>query len=148
MTPQDQAASLTLEVGIVWLEPPENHPYAREDFYPCDSPDGPTHYGGCLQDLGKPGEPGTRRLVGWATLSPDAPPIPHYAPPHWARRIFYVKEYDRSNKPDGIYKDDKPWEGVDPLTVAPGVYGKHNDRAWGCTTEQAETSAEAREETL
>lgn len=130
MTPQDETSGLSLENGIVWLESPELHEYVREVFYPCDTPDGPTIYEGCRQELGNPGEPGERRVIGWATLPKDAPPIPHYSRCCWARRIFYVKEYDRSNRPDA-FNGDKPWEGIDPLTVAPGKYGEHNDRAWG-----------------
>jgi hypothetical protein len=121
-----EAQTLSAEVGIVWIESPAGHDYVRETFYPCDSPDGPPDFDGCRDTVENPGKPGTRRIVGYSTLSPDA-----FGPP-WLRRIFWLKPYDRTDDPNGTYRrGNKPWEGVDPLTVRPGEYGQHNARAWG-----------------
>lgn len=49
----------------------------------------------------------------------------------YIRRCFWLKEYDRANQPDGIYRVGCPVEAIDPLTVNPKVIGKMTDRAWG-----------------
>ncbi|MFD7017988.1 DUF6009 family protein [Streptomyces sp. NPDC059928] len=72
---------------------------------------------------------GAGRRVGYATLKRDAPS--NDSPGRFTRRIFWVKEHDRSERPDGVYKTATPSEGVDPRTVAPGVWGDITERAWG-----------------
>ncbi|MGW6943795.1 DUF6009 family protein [Streptomyces xanthophaeus] len=72
---------------------------------------------------------GTGRRVGYSVLKPDAPSKD--APGRFVRRVFWVKEYDRSEQPDGTYKTSAPSEAVDPRTVAPGVWGELTERAWG-----------------
>ncbi|GHF56250.1 hypothetical protein GCM10010504_25520 [Streptomyces griseus] len=52
-------------------------------------------------------------------------------PGRFIRRVFWVKEYDRSEQPDGTYGTAAPSEAVDPRTVAPGVWGELTERAWG-----------------
>ncbi|MFD9688134.1 DUF6009 family protein [Kitasatospora sp. NPDC059088] len=73
--------------------------------------------------------PGPGRRVGYSVLEADAPS--GEAPLRFARRIFWVKEHDRSEQPEGPYKTEAPAEGVDPRTIAPRVWGKLTDRAWG-----------------
>ncbi|MFB7370330.1 DUF6009 family protein [Streptomyces sp. NPDC056222] len=59
----------------------------------------------------------------------DAPSAPD-APGAFARRVFWVKEHDRS-RPDGVYNSGALTEAVDPRTVAPGVWGELTEPAWG-----------------
>ncbi|MEU0278300.1 DUF6009 family protein [Streptomyces sp. NPDC006195] len=44
--------------------------------------------------------------------------------------VFWVKDYDRSELPNGTYGTSAP-SAVDPRTVAPGVWGELTERAWG-----------------
>ncbi|MFF5801868.1 DUF6009 family protein [Streptomyces sp. NPDC012746] len=72
---------------------------------------------------------GTGRRVGYSVLKSDAPSGD--TPGRFVRRVFWVKDYDRSEQPDGTYKTSAPSEAVDPRTVAPGVWGELTERAWG-----------------
>ncbi|MFD3537221.1 DUF6009 family protein [Streptomyces sp. NPDC058664] len=58
--------------------------------------------------------------VGYSVLKPDAPSGDTTG--RFVRRVFWVKDYDRSEQPDGTYKTSEPSEAVDPRTVAPGVW--------------------------
>ncbi|WTC17131.1 DUF6009 family protein [Streptomyces cellulosae] len=78
---------------------------------------------------------GTGRRVGYAVLCPDAPSGD--VPGNFVRRVFWVKEYDRSEQPNGTYRHSAPSEAVDPRTVAPGVWGKLTERAWGAPLPEA-----------
>ncbi|MFF3620344.1 DUF6009 family protein [Streptomyces sp. NPDC002467] len=69
------------------------------------------------------------RRVGYSVLKSDAPSGD--TPGRFVRRVFRVKDYDRSEQPDGTYKRSAPSEAVDPRTVAPGVWGELTERAWG-----------------
>ncbi|MFJ2098373.1 DUF6009 family protein [Streptomyces anulatus] len=71
---------------------------------------------------------GTGRRVGCSVLKSDAP---SGDTGRFVRRVFWVKDYDRSEQPDGMYKTSAPSEAVDPRTVAPGVLGELTERAWG-----------------
>lgn len=110
---------LTGEDAIVWLEPPENFPYVRETVV-MDA-------GTRRRPISWKNMPG--RLVGYSVLRPDAE---SWTPGYFTRRAFWVKEYDRSEDPTGVYRTGCPAEGVDPLSVAPGIPGTKNTRAWGC----------------
>ncbi|WP_326598366.1 DUF6009 family protein [Streptomyces sp. NBC_01803] len=52
-------------------------------------------------------------------------------PGTFARRVFWVKDHDRSEQPNGLYKTSAPSEAVDPRTVEPGAWGQLTERAWG-----------------
>ncbi|AGK76237.1 hypothetical protein SFUL_1265 [Streptomyces microflavus DSM 40593] len=52
-------------------------------------------------------------------LKPNAPSGD--VPGRFIRRVFWVKEHDRSEQPEGTYKTTAPSEAVDPRTVAPCV---------------------------
>ncbi|MFF3110811.1 DUF6009 family protein [Kitasatospora sp. NPDC057904] len=60
---------------------------------------------------------GHGRRVEYSVLKPDAPA--GKAPFRFARRVFWIKEHDRSERPDGVYKDCAPSEGVDPAPSPP-----------------------------
>ncbi|MET9597430.1 DUF6009 family protein [Streptomyces sp. NPDC006459] len=77
---------------------------------------------------------GPGRRVGYSVLKADAPSLA--VPGKFARRVFWVKEYDRSEQPTGTYETTAPSEAVDPRTVAPGVWGELTDRAWGAPLPQ------------
>lgn len=113
------ADQLTGEESIVWLEPPERFPYVRETVV-MDA-------GTRRRPLSWKIMPG--RLVGYSVLRRDAK---SWMPGYFIRRAFWVKDYDRSEDPTGIYRTGCPAEGVDPLTVAPGIPGAQNARAWEC----------------
>ncbi|MFF3787620.1 DUF6009 family protein [Streptomyces sp. NPDC001933] len=72
---------------------------------------------------------GTGRRVGYSVLKSDAPSGD--TPGRFVRRVFWVKDYDRSEQPNGTYTTSAPGEAVDPRTVAPGVWGELTERAWG-----------------
>ncbi|WP_326621301.1 DUF6009 family protein [Streptomyces anulatus] len=72
---------------------------------------------------------GAGRQVGCAVLRLTAPSGD--APGRFVRRVFWVKEHDRSEQPNGTYKTTAPSEAVDPRTVAPGIWGEPTERAWG-----------------
>ncbi|MFE2867253.1 DUF6009 family protein [Embleya sp. NPDC059259] len=106
------------EDGIIWTEDIEALDYVREHVdMLTGTPRRPVAWRG----------PGRR--VGYSVLRADAPR--NGAPGRFTRRVFWVKEHDRSEQPDGVYKTGAPSEAVDPRTVAAGVFGSLTDRAWG-----------------
>ncbi|MFG2823097.1 DUF6009 family protein [Kitasatospora sp. NPDC048365] len=111
------------EVGIHWDEDISRFDYVREylELF-AGTRRGPVRWTG----------PGRR--VGYSVLKADAPSGD--APARFARRVFWVKEHDRSERPEGPYKVEAPAEGVDPRTVGPGVWGELTDRAWGAPLPQ------------
>ncbi|MGW6144418.1 DUF6009 family protein [Streptomyces sp. NPDC055140] len=114
-------ASLSQEVGIVWVEGQEvveaTYDYVRWMFEKTRN------------RTGRPsGAMRAGRIVGYAELSGNAEPTEPSR--RYRRRVFYVKDNDRS-EPDGQYQDATPHEAVDPRTVLPGVYGRLTDRARG-----------------
>ncbi|MFI1964615.1 DUF6009 family protein [Streptomyces pathocidini] len=106
------------EERIVWTEDIDGFDYVRETL---------------TTEAGTRARPvpwhGAGRRVGYATLKRDAPS--NDSAGRFTRRIFWVKEHDRSERSDGVYKTATPSEGVDPRTVAPGVWGEVTERAWG-----------------
>lgn len=105
------------EDGIVWTEDITPLDYVRETLEPsAGTRRRPVPWRG----------PGRR--VGYSVLKSNAPSDP---PGMFSRRVFWVKEHDRSEKPQGVYETGTPAEGVDPRTVEPGVWGRLTERAWG-----------------
>lgn len=113
------------EARIVWLEDISGLPYVREWLVATPHRSGQPAWQGL-----------EGRLVGYAELQPNAPRGAF----GFARRVFFLKDYDRDRAPAGIYHaawtpgaacGGCPMEGVDPHTVAPGVPGVQNERAWG-----------------
>ncbi|WP_405706344.1 DUF6009 family protein [Streptomyces sp. NBC_00069] len=68
--------------------------------------------------------------VGYALLKGDAPNNSD-TPGTFSRRVFWVKEHDRSEQPAGTYSSGAPTEAVDPRTVTPRTPGELTERAWG-----------------
>ncbi|WP_370672033.1 DUF6009 family protein [Streptomyces sp. BpilaLS-43] len=64
--------------------------------------------------------------VGCYVLKSDAP-----SGHEFVRRAFWVKDYDRSEQPDGMYKTSAPREAVDPRTVRAGSMGRSSARLIG-----------------
>ncbi|MFG2195772.1 DUF6009 family protein [Streptomyces sp. NPDC048639] len=116
------------EDGIVWTEDITPFDYVRETL---------------VESAGTRRRPvpwdGPGRRVGYSVLKADA--SSGATPGMFKRRVFWVKDYDRSEQPDGTYKTGAPSEGVDPTTVAPGVWGELTDRAWGKPLAGHETTA-------
>ncbi|MFG2912686.1 DUF6009 family protein [Kitasatospora sp. NPDC048298] len=118
------------EDGIVWTESISKFDYVREYLeVAAGTRRGPVRWNG------------HGRRVGYSMLKPDAPA--GEAPFRFARRVFWIKEHDRSEQPDGVYKDCAPSEGVDPRTVAAGVWGELTERAWGGPLPTASTRSAA-----
>ena len=71
------------------------------------------------------------RRIGYSVLAADAPNVGHAC--EFKRRVFYLASHDRGvGGPNDAYaRGGAPHEGVDPRTVAPGVAGVRNERAWG-----------------
>jgi hypothetical protein len=113
--------SLEHEAEIRWTEDPSTLDYVRELWayagtrtksVPWDSKD-----------------QGAGRKVGEAVLERDAPNV---SPGRFKRRVFVICEHDRDGADAGPYDDrTAPHEGINPATVAPGVKGKQDARAWG-----------------
>jgi len=112
-----QAEELKYESEIIWLMDISEIPYVRElhnsNFSRRKGKIKYLHY----------------TVVGYSELQSNAPNTG--LPGFFARRIFWLKEYDRYYQPNGTYSAGCPVEGVDPLTVKPGVFGILNERAWG-----------------
>ncbi|WP_319214663.1 MULTISPECIES: DUF6009 family protein [unclassified Streptomyces] len=114
----ENSKALEYEDGIVWTEDVEGFDYVRQSVeLSVSTRRGPVAWRG------------TGRRVGYAVLRPDAPSGD--VPRQFVRRVFWVKEYDRSEQPNGTYADSAPSEAVDPRTIAPGVWGELTERAWG-----------------
>ncbi|MDG5807493.1 DUF6009 family protein [Streptomyces ossamyceticus] len=112
------APLLDHEDHIVWIEEVEAFDYVRQSVSrSVSSRSGPVAW------------TGAGRRVGYAVLRHDAPS--GAVPGRYVRRVFWVKDHDRSEQPNGIYRDSAPSGAVDPRTVAPGVWGELTEHAWG-----------------
>ncbi|MFF2641063.1 DUF6009 family protein [Streptomyces niveus] len=110
--------ALEYEDDIVWTEDIESFDYVRQSVeLSVSTRRHPVPWSG------------HGRRVGYAVLRPDAPS--GEVPGKFIRRVFWVKEYDRSEQPNGTYKRSAPSEAVDPRTVVPGVWGELTLRAKG-----------------
>lgn len=127
MSTRLEPSELKHEAEIVWLEDVTQHRYVREKLD-----------GFCHTRQGRPRVSANERLVGYAVLAGDAP--------SWYRRCFYRRvfvvrlpttDHTGARHPGDPYPGcGAPCEGVDPLTVKPGVPGEQNDRAWGRRSDQ------------
>jgi hypothetical protein len=115
--------ALEYEENIVWTEDVEGFDYVRQSVaQSAKTRRGPVSWRG------------SGRRVGCAVLRGDAPS--GAVPGHFVRRVFWVKEHDRSEQPKGMYQRSAPSEAVDPRTVAPGVWGEITERAWGAPLDE------------
>ncbi|MER6747388.1 DUF6009 family protein [Streptomyces fungicidicus] len=115
---QANTTALEYEDGIVWTEDIERFDYVRQSIeLSASTRRRPVSWHG------------TGRRVGYAVLRADAPSGD--VPGQFVRRVFWVKEHDRSEQPSGTYRQSAPSEAVDPRTIAPGVWGELTERAWG-----------------
>ncbi|MFC7353207.1 MULTISPECIES: DUF6009 family protein [Streptomyces] len=117
---RSQPEDIKHEDEIVWTEDVSSFDYVRETLV-----DG---VGTRRRPVSWRGQAGRR--VGYALLKSNAP-SDRDAPGMFTRRVFWVKEHDRSEQPDGAYSSGAPSEAVDPRTVAPRVCGELTERAWG-----------------
>ncbi|MFC7220981.1 DUF6009 family protein [Streptomyces polyrhachis] len=107
--------ALSHELEIHWIEPPEQFDYVR-------------------QALDKTPRRGNRpryerdgRMVGYAILGKGAEADPDSG--LYRRRVFFVLPIDRSDDPEGIYRQGAPGEAIDPLTVEATVAGRKTPRS-------------------
>lgn len=124
--PHEKPSELVHEDGIVWTEDIDAFDYVRQsvEFF-VPSRRRPIAWRG------------SGRRVGYSVLRADAPSDDD-APGRFVRRVFWVKNHDRSEQPSGAYRATAPSEAVDPRTVAPGVWGELTERAWGTPDPQYE----------
>lgn len=117
---------LGYEERIVWLEDVARLDYVREWTFAARSRTAAPRWKGL-----------EGRLVGYAVLRADAPRDSFGC---YVRRLFFLKDHDRDRAPDDTYHARRPGdrcaggcptEAVDPRTVAAGVPGVQNERAWG-----------------
>lgn len=106
------------EDKIVWTEDVSSYDYVRETLVRS------------ARNRRRPISPPAGRRVGYTVLTEDAPSNPN-APGTFSRRVFWVKDHDRSEQPKGVYGEVAPSEAVDPRTVAPRTPGELTERAWG-----------------
>jgi len=109
---------ISQELSIHWDEPIENLDYVRQSMAYSGTRSRPVTWRG----------PGRR--VGYAVLQPDADNVGRHRG-SFDRRVFWLKDYDRDSDPNGVYQTGVPSEGIDPLTVAPGIWGEKTPRASG-----------------
>ena len=117
---------LNYEDDIVWIHDPQDFDFVRVttmlEYDPREAPYlwswGPLMY-----------------LVGYSIHRPDAPPTRQpWGAYKWERRAFHVRidnVGDSLGPRETRYGRGRPVDGVDPLTVFPGVYGEQNERTWG-----------------
>lgn len=99
------------EERIVWVRDPREMEYVREK----------TGTAGTRTQPYPKHRVGAGELVGYAVLTEDAPNVGR--PGTFERRYFTLKDHDRPQSGD-TYESGTPAEGVDPLTIFPGVAGK------------------------
>ncbi|MGP9021136.1 DUF6009 family protein [Streptomyces sp. BR1] len=115
---QPNTKALEYEDEIVWTEDIQRFDYVRQSLEPS------------VSTRRRPvAWRGAGRRVGYSVLRADAPSSD--VPGRFVRRVFWIKEHDRSEQPNGTYKTTAPSEAVDPRTVAPRVWGELTERAWG-----------------
>ncbi|MBK3570709.1 DUF6009 family protein [Streptomyces sp. MBT62] len=111
------AAEISHEAEIVWLEDIENLDYVRQslDRLPTGK--------------GRPAYHRDGRMVGYALL--DTTAKASHASGTFRRRVFWLLPHDRDNQPDGLYAKSAPAEAVDPRTLEPCVKGYKTERSEG-----------------
>ncbi|MEO8497868.1 MAG: DUF6009 family protein [Planctomycetota bacterium] len=97
---------LAYEKSIVWLEDIHRLGYVRVVRVCCAK----SRRGPLMVNSGE-------RVVGYAKLMPDAPRDAKTQ--RFARRLFYLKDSDRSDQADSI-----PTTAIDPRSILPGVAGE------------------------
>lgn len=113
---------LAYEDGIVWAEDTTGLDYGRQSLVSFAS------------TRRRPvGWTGTGRRVGYSVLRDDAPSA-EGTPGRFVRRLFWGKGNDRSEQPNGTYRNTAPAEAIDPRPVVPGVWGLVPDRAWNAAS--------------
>lgn len=102
------------EIDIVWLEDPSQYFFVRTMIF---------------NNQRRSTKPASNRspgkLIGYSVLSSDVKQTKWDWLDTFRRRLFYLTERDL--REDCIYLKENfhPSEGVDPLTVAPGIWGVH-----------------------
>ncbi|MFD5638347.1 DUF6009 family protein [Streptomyces sp. NPDC127077] len=93
----EELRALEYEDGIVWTEDVERFDYVRQSVeLSVSTRRRPVPW------------TGSGRRVGYSVLRPDSPDGD--VPGKFTRRVFWVKDYDRSEQPDGTYKTSAPSE--------------------------------------
>ncbi len=110
-------AELAHETDLVWLEDIDPLDYVRQSLERLPS------------RRGRPAYHRDGRMVGYATLGPDAKAS--RASGTFRRRVFWLLPHDRDEQPDGPYTTGAPSEAIDPRTVAPRVKGYKTERSEG-----------------
>ncbi|MFD0034088.1 DUF6009 family protein [Streptomyces sp. NPDC127172] len=105
------------ESDLVWLEDITELDYVRQSLDRL-----PTR-------RGKPAYHRDGRMVGYATLSPQAKASRSSGT--FRRRVFWLLPHDRDTQPEGLYETGAPAEAVDPRTLEAGMKGYKTERSEG-----------------
>ncbi|MFE6904708.1 DUF6009 family protein [Streptomyces sp. NPDC057717] len=105
------------ESDLVWLEDITELDYVRQSLDRL-----PTR-------RGKPAYHRDGRMVGYATLAPQAKASRSSGT--FRRRVFWLLPHDRDTQPQGLYETGAPAEAVDPRTLAAGTKGYKTERSEG-----------------
>ncbi|MFE5199043.1 DUF6009 family protein [Streptomyces sp. NPDC056601] len=105
------------ESDLVWLEDIAELDYVRQSLDRL-----PTR-------RGKPAYHRDGRMVGYATLAPQAKASRSSGT--FRRRVFWLLPHDRDAQPEGLYETGAPAEAVDPRTLAAGTKGYKTERSEG-----------------
>ncbi|WP_333752579.1 DUF6009 family protein [Streptomyces sp. IBSBF 2394] len=111
------ADEISHEAELVWLEDVDQLDYVRQSLDRLAT------------RKGKPPYHRDGRMVGYATLGPEAKAS--RASGTFRRRVFWVLPHDRDSEPDGLYAKSAPAEAVDPRTLQPRVKGYKTERSEG-----------------
>jgi Family of unknown function (DUF6009) len=127
---------LSSELAIVWLYDLDDFDYVREsEITTTGRRNNPT------KGVRPFRAPEGGRVIGYSILHPTAPARSPFC---FERRIFWVKDYDRSESIDTPYAKHAPYEAVDPRTVAAGQPGTITKRAWGTPLPTAQVDEKSR----
>jgi hypothetical protein len=110
-------SKLVGESNVIWLRDISDIPYVRVYVNEC-----------CYRRKGKL-KYSDFEVIGYTELEKDAPNNGMRG--CFTRRVFWLKPHDRFYEPKGVYKIGCPVEAIDPLTIAPKIFGQQTDRAWG-----------------
>ncbi|MFF1594100.1 DUF6009 family protein [Streptomyces sp. NPDC058286] len=105
------------ESDLVWLEDITELDYVRQSLDRL-----PTR-------RGKPAYHRDGRMVGYATLAPQAKASRSSGT--FRRRVFWLLPHDRDTQPEGLYETGAPAEAVDPRTLGAGTKGYKTERSEG-----------------
>lgn len=112
------------KVVIVWKYPPELFNYLRQSYaYSCKARGAPKGWNGrgywvktmsVLIEIANSDKESKFLMVGYEEVGEEV------TERVYRRHYWWLKSYDRDLQPEGVYKERRPAEAVNPLNI-PGV---------------------------